>query len=243
MKTTFKKTMAALSAAAVVAASAAVMATPVSAAPSATLTAANVTVTMEELVANDYVVAVPITTEGLTEAWTTLQVCAELSDGLTYNDCYADCRCSMFAALPDNAPHVWIAAAWDETKTKIVSEFCTVEVKVTADAQPGDSFPIVLNNVSPSGDNGAFTSVNGDGTYTMANGSVTIAAEETQPETQAPSEAPATDAPTAAPTATATKAPAKSTSSPKTGDALPIAGVAAAVAVIGGVALVSKKRK
>ena len=48
----------------------------------------------------------------------------------------------------------------------------------------------------------------------------------------------------ATPAATTTKkAAAASTSSPKTGDALPIAGVAVAVAVIGGVALVSKKRK
>ena len=51
---------------------------------------------------------------------------------------------------------------------------------------------------------------------------------------------------TAAPVATKTntnKGGAKSTSSPKTGDALPVAGVAVAVAVIGGVALVAKKRK
>lgn len=251
MKTTFKKTMAALSAAAVVAASAAVMATPVSAAaPSGTVTVATVTVTLEELQANDYKVAVPITVEGLTGGWTGLQVNTILGSGLTYKaPIKNDCGAPVLAPAWDGVENLWLAATTDTAID--YPEFATITVVVSEDAQPGDFYSINASNVAPSGAAADFKNGNEDGTYTTVNGGVQIAEiptepetqPETQPETDAPTNAPATDAPTAAPTATATKAPAKSTSSPKTGDALPIAGVAAAVAVIGGVALVSKKRK
>ena len=62
MKTTFKKTMAALSAAAVVAASAAVMAVPASAA-GATVTISSVTLTLDELKAANYEVTLPVTVD------------------------------------------------------------------------------------------------------------------------------------------------------------------------------------
>ena len=77
-------------------------------------------------------------------------------------------------------------------------------------------------------------------------GTITIVEDPTEPTTEAttaaPTATPVAATTTAAKVATPTK-PAKSTSSPKTGDALPVAGVAVAVAVIGGVALVAKKRK
>ena len=73
-------------------------------------------------------------------------------------------------------------------------------------------------------------------------GTITIVADATDAPTEAPTTAPVATGTTAA-TTTTKKAAAKSTSSPKTGDALPVAGVAVAVAVIGGVALVAKKRK
>ena len=137
----------------------------------------------------------------------------------------------------------------------------TFDVKDT-DIQPGDVYTITAADTGRDGTKAQFENVNGDGGLTTAvSGAIVVKGE---PTTEEPTtEAPTTEAPvvtteaatTAAPKATTTakaatpattttkKAAAASTSSPKTGDALPIAGVAVAVAVIGGVALVSKKRK
>ena len=71
MKSTFKKALAAVSAAAVVATSAAVF-TAVPADAIGGLAIAGVTVTMDELQANNYLVTVPVTINGNTDGWDAL---------------------------------------------------------------------------------------------------------------------------------------------------------------------------
>ncbi|MDY2510625.1 MAG: LPXTG cell wall anchor domain-containing protein, partial [Ruminococcus callidus] len=61
--------------------------------------------------------------------------------------------------------------------------------------------------------------------------------------TTTPTTTPATTPARATTAKTTTKKVTGSTSSPKTGSMIPVAGAVAAIAVIGGVALVSKKRK
>lgn len=240
MKTTFKKTMAALSAAAVVAASAAVMAVPTSAA-GATVDIADVTLTLDELKAANYEVTLAISVDS---NWTKLCYGAEMGDGLTYVSCSA---MPGGAAVEENGA-IWFAGA-AASPTKADFGAGEVTVKVTEDAAEGDVYTVKGLSVAPAGNSAEFANTSeSDETYTPAviDGVITIAAAETEAPTTtaAPeTEAPATTTTTAAPVATTIKDPAKSTSSPKTGDALPIAGVAAAVAVIGGVAFVAKKRK
>lgn len=241
MKTTFKKTMAALSAAAVVAASAAVMAVPASAAP-ATVTISSVTMTLDELKAANYEVTLEISAD---TNWTKLAFGAKVGEGLTYvsSDAMAG------GAAVENGGAIWYAgASQSPVKVDKNSYAGEVTVKVTEDAAPGDTFTVEGLTVAPAGNSAEFADVSAgtEGVPAVISGVITIAADETETTTEAPTtttEAPATTTTTAAPVATTTKAPAKSTSSPKTGDALPIAGVAAAVAVIGGVAFVAKKRK
>lgn len=156
--------------------------------------------------------------------------------------------------------------AYDAAKKGATVAYLTFDVKDT-DIQPGDVYTITAAATGRDGTKAQFENVNGDGGLTTpVSGAIVVKGEPTteEPTTEAPTtEAPTTEAPvvttaaatTAAPKATTTakaatpaatttkKAAAASTSSPKTGDALPIAGVAVAVAVIGGVALVSKKRK
>ena len=71
MKSTFKKALAAVSAAAVVATSAAVF-TAIPADAIGSLAIAGVTVTMDELQANNYLVTVPVTINGNTDGWDAL---------------------------------------------------------------------------------------------------------------------------------------------------------------------------
>ena len=147
----------------------------------------------------------------------------------------------------------------------------TFTFTVPSSAQPGDVYPITMAATSNGGVAGGIDTLDGTGKidYALVDGYIKIKEEETTTTTTTTTAAPATT--TAAPAtttgkkATTTAAPATTTgkkatttakaatpsksngatskSSPKTGDVLPIAGVAAAIAVVGGVALASKKRK
>lgn len=241
MKTTFKKTMAALSAAAVVAASAAVMAVPASAA-GATVTISSVTLTLDELKAANYEVTLPVTVDA---AYTKLAYGMKIGDGLTF----VSAKAMAGGAAVEEAGSIWVAGASASAVDPADAPTCgKVTVKVTDAAAPGDTFTVEGLSVAPAGNSAEYANVEAgveNSVPTVVSGVITIAAEESETTTEAPTTTTAaeTTTTTAAPVATTTKAPAKSTSSPKTGDALPIAGVAAAVAVIGGVAFVAKKRK
>lgn len=250
MKTTLKKTMAALSAAAVVAASAAVMAVPASAAE-CTISVGSQTVTLKELAAANYQVNLPISSSA---DLTNVSFGLKLNDGLKFVESEASGKGSA-VAVENNGFVFWpFAYANAQMKPLPAGQIGYIIVEVPDSAEAGQTFTITA--VAEDADGTATTWANGGtgdkGTPSMVNGVITIAADPTEAPaptetpTEAPSEAPATEAPVATGTTAATttkKAAAKSTSSPKTGDALPVAGVAVAVAVIGGVALVSKKRK
>jgi len=241
MKTTLKKTMAALSAAAVVAASAAVMAVPTSAA-GVSLTMGSKTLTLAELKADNYEVTLPI---GVTDKINSVGFGVTLGDGLSY------------VKLKGSVEGATVMAAASESGNFIFAPFAYASVPLEAvggqiaeSAKPGDTFTLSIDGKDSDGVETSYkngetgeTGVPGSGA-----GTITIVEDPTEPTTEATTAAPtatpvAATTTTAAKVATTTKKPAKSTSSPKTGDALPVAGVAVAVAVIGGVALVAKKRK
>lgn len=238
MKTTFKKTIAAMSAAAVVAASAAVMAVPASAASSAVVTVNSVEVTLEELAASNYEVTMPITVAN-SDGYTTMGFTMLLPDTLTYVLAEPNKGTSGVVA---SGNRVWFAVMSGNALTS--SDVGYLTVGVPKDAAEGDVYTVEALNEDSDGAPAPFGKDGVDvGMSAVNGGTITIVA--------APTEAPTTEAPTttAAPTATpvtttaATTTKKPTTGSPKTGDALPVAGVAVAVAVIGGVALVSKKRK
>ncbi len=249
MKTTLKKTMAALSAAAVVAASAAVMAVPASAADQA-ISAGTVTLTLSELKAANYEVTVPISASAELSA---VDFGMKLADGLTYVDAGSSTKASAAAAHANG--FVWMPYSYGSADMSNIKagQIAYLTVTVTEDAQAGDEFAITVTNENAKGVHTTAGHFDADGKlvtdeFTPVAGAIIITEDPTEapttttaaPETTA---APATTAATTAKVATATTKKATSTSSPKTGDALPVAGVAVAVAVIGGVALVSKKRK
>lgn len=268
MKTTLKRTMAALSAAAIVATSAAVLAVPTSAA-GGTATIGTVEVTVEEAKAGQ--IKVPVSVDNnfvklsLGAEWDTSELdCTSIkcnSSSLALKFAYSEAY--DFAWLPflsTDADRDGNVLAYDTANGATVA-YLIFDIK-DADIQPGDTYTITAADTGRDGTKAQFENVNGDGGLTTAvSGAIVVKCE---PTTEEPTtEAPTTEAPvvtteaatTAAPKATTTakaatpattttkKKAAASTSSPKTGDALPIAGVAVAVAVIGGVALVSKKRK
>lgn len=268
MKTTLKRTMAALSAAAIVATSAAVLAVPTSAA-GGTATIGTVEVTVEEAKAGQ--IKVPVSVDNnfvklsLGAEWDTSELdCTSIkcnSSSLALKFAYSEAY--DFAWLPflsTDADRDGNVLAYDTANGATVA-YLIFDIK-DADIQPGDTYTITAADTGRDGTKAQFENVNGDGGLTTAvSGAIVVKGE---PTTEEPTtEAPTTETPvvttaattTAAPKATTTakaatpaatttkKAAAASTSSPKTGDALPIAGVAVAVAVIGGVALVSKKRK
>lgn len=268
MKTTLKRTMAALSAAAIVATSAAVLAVPTSAA-GGTATIGTVEVTVEEAKAGK--IQVPVSVDNnfvklsLGAEWNTSELTCTSVKG-------TQSTLALKFALSTEHDFAWLpflstdadldgnVLAYDVANGATVA-YLTFDVSDT-DIQPGDVYTITATATGRDGTKAQYENVNGDGGLTTpVSGAIVVKGEET---TEAPTtEAPTTEAPvvttaaatTAAPKATTTakaatpattttkKAAAASTSSPKTGDALPIAGVAVAVAVIGGVALVSKKRK
>lgn len=253
MKTTLKKTMAALSAAAVVAASAAVMAVPASAADQA-ISAGTVTMTLSELKAANYEVTVPISASA--------DLCAvdfgmKLADGLTYVDAGSSTKASAAAAHANG--FVWMPYSFGSADMSNIKagQIAYLTVTVTEDAKAGDEYAITITNENAKGVHTTAGHFDADGKmitdeFAPVAGAIIIT-EDATTTTAAPTTttaAPATTtaaakttAATTAKVATATTKKAASTSSPKTGDALPVAGVAVAVAVIGGVALVSKKRK
>ena len=268
MKTTLKRTMAALSAAAIVATSAAVLAVPTSAA-GGTATIGTVEVTVEEAKAGQ--IKVPVSVDNnfvklsLGAEWDTSELdCTSIkcnSSSLALKFAYSEAY--DFAWLPflsTDADRDGNVLAYDTANGATVA-YLIFDIK-DADIQPGDVYTITAAATGRDGTKAQFENVNGDGGLTTpVSGAIVVKGE---PTTEEPTtEAPTTEAPvvtteaatTAAPKATTTakaatpattttkKKAAASTSSPKTGDALPIAGVAVAVAVIGGVALVSKKRK
>ena len=260
--------MAALSAAAIVATSAAVLAVPTSAA-GGTATIGTVEVTVEEAKAGQ--IKVPVSVDNnfvklsLGAEWDTSELdCTSIkcnSSSLALKFAYSEAY--DFAWLPflsTDADRDGNVLAYDTANGATVA-YLIFDIK-DADIQPGDTYTITAADTGRDGTKAQFENVNGDGGLTTAvSGAIVVKGE---PTTEEPTtEAPTTEAPvvtteaatTAAPKATTTakaatpattttkKAAAASTSSPRTGDALPIAGVAVAVAVIGGVALVSKKRK
>ena len=260
--------MAALSAAAIVATSAAVLAVPTSAA-GGTATIGTVEVTVEEAKAGQ--IKVPVSVDNnfvklsLGAEWDTSELdCTSIkcnSSSLALKFVYSEAY--DFAWLPflsTDADRDGNVLAYDTANGATVA-YLIFDIK-DADIQPGDTYTITAADTGRDGTKAQFENVNGDGGLTTAvSGAIVVKGE---PTTEEPTtEAPTTEAPvvtteaatTAAPKATTTakaatpattttkKKAAASTSSPKTGDALPIAGVAVAVAVIGGVALVSKKRK
>lgn len=268
MKTTLKRTMAALSAAAIVATSAAVLAVPTSAA-GGTATIGTVEVTVEEAKAGQ--IKVPVSVDNnfvklsLGAEWNTSELTCTSVKG-------TQSTLALKFALSTEHDFAWLpflstdadldgnVLAYDVANGATVA-YLTFDVS-DADIEPGDVYTITATATGRDGTKAQYENVNGDGGLTTpVSGAIVVKGEETTEEPT--TEAPTTEAPvvtteaatTAAPKATTTakaatpaatttkKAAAASTSSPKTGDALPIAGVAVAVAVIGGVALVSKKRK
>lgn len=270
MKTTLKRTMAALSAAAIVATSAAVMAVPTSAA-GGTATIGTVEVTVDEAKAGQ--IQVPVTVDNnfvklsLGAEWNTDELDCTSIEGtqsslalkFAYSNEYDFAWLPFLSTSADRDGNV---LAYDAAKKGTTVAYLIFDVKDT-DIQPGDVYTITATATGRDGTQGQYENVNGDGGLTTpVSGAIVIKGEATTEEptteeatTETPAEtttaaettkaAETTTAKAATPGATTTtkKAAAASTSSPKTGDALPIAGVAVAVAVIGGVALVSKKRK
>ena len=262
--------MAALSAAAIVATSAAVLAVPTSAA-GGTATIGTVEVTVEEAKAGK--IQVPVSVDNnfvklsLGAEWNTSELTCTSVKGTqsTLALKFALSTEHDFAWLPflsTDADLDGNVLAYDVANGATVA-YLTFDVS-DADIEPGDVYTITATATGRDGTKAQYENVNGDGGLTTpVSGAIVVKGEETteEPTTEAPvvtTEAPVVTtaaATTAAPKATTTakaatpaatttkKAAAASTSSPKTGDALPIAGVAVAVAVIGGVALVSKKRK
>ena len=260
--------MAALSAAAIVATSAAVLAVPTSAA-GGTATIGTVEVTVEEAKAGK--IQVPVSVDNnfvklsLGAEWNTSELTCTSVKG-------TQSTLALKFALSTEHDFAWLpflstdadldgnVLAYDVANGATVA-YLTFDVS-DADIEPGDVYTITATATGRDGTKAQYENVNGDGGLTTpVSGAIVVKGEETTEEPT--TEAPTTEAPvvttaattTAAPKATTTakaatpaatttkKAAAASTSSPKTGDALPIAGVAVAVAVIGGVALVSKKRK
>lgn len=236
MKTTLKKTMAALSAAAVVAASAAVMAIPTSAA-GMSLTIGSATLTESELKAADYKVTLPI---GSTAEFNSVGVGVTLQDGLSYVKKGMKVTADGASGLPvESNGFVFMPFSYATVPLEALpaGQFAQITVQVPSTAKAGDVFNLTIAGKDSDGTVMEYKNgVTGEtGEAGSGAGTITIVADAT--------DAPVATGTTAATTTTKKAAAAKSTSSPKTGDALPVAGVAVAVAVIGGVALVAKKRK
>ncbi len=236
MKTTFKKTLAAVSAAAVVAASAAVMAVPASAA--STVSIGTTTISYDDLVAADGVVEVSVSA-GSSSA---LAFGFALPEAVTYTDC-------------STAPQIWTVAEgssfnWYAGSDSRSGRTCDPTLTLVVDIDAVDDYIDTASGVTDGNTltlpiTGVSTDANGKGGYVdddtdvaVSDGAIVITwtAETTTTTTEAEEEETTTT--TTATVTTSTGSPATGESSP-----LPIAGVVVAVAVIGGVAVVSKKRK
>lgn len=321
MKSTFKKALAAVSAAAVVATSAAVF-TAVPADAIGGLAVAGVTVTMDELQANNYLVTVPVTINSNTDGWDALAfglswntseiTYSSNSRGGLLGDAYINQNIEISGSGLQLTPEengAWIAYASTPSATGpsyVVGDGTIINVifKVNENAQPGDIYSIGSPAVSFDGASTPLVQHSPDAStapasegYIKIDGPVTTTTEATTTTTTtteatttttttttAAATTTTTTTTTAKPTtttttttsaaattttttttaaatttkaatttsaATTTKKAAQqttkkntgSTSSPRTGSMIPVAGAVAAIAVIGGVALVSKKRK
>ncbi|MCI7258190.1 MAG: hypothetical protein MR466_02015 [Ruminococcus sp.] len=159
MKSTFKKALAAVSAAAVVATSAAVF-TAVPADAIGGLAIAGVTVTMDELKANNYLVTVPVTINGNSDGWDALAFGMSWNTSeITYSsntrggllgDAYINQNIEISGSglqlTPDGAG-AWIAYASTPSATGpsyVVGDGTIINVifKVNENAQPGDIYYI-----------------------------------------------------------------------------------------------------
>lgn len=321
MKSTFKKALAAVSAAAVVATSAAVF-TAVPADAIGGLAIAGVTVTMDELQANNYLVTVPVTINSNTDGWDALAfglswntseiTYSSNSRGGLLGDAYINQNIEISGSGLQLTPEengAWIAYASTPSATGpsyVVGDGTIINVtfKVNENAQPGDiyyidspavsfdgaSTPLVQHSpdVSTAPASQGYIKIDGAVTTTTeatttttttteatttttttttaaatttttttttakptTTTTTTTSAAATTTTTTTTAAATTTKAATTTSAATTTKKAAQqttkkntgSTSSPKTGSMIPVAGAVAAIAVIGGVALVSKKRK
>ena len=184
--------------------------------------------------------------------WFTATTLPPFSVALTYVDLEASVKkATCLAATNDAGNFVFAPFAYATVPLKAVSgQIAAITVEVSKDAKAGDTFTLSIDGKDSDGVETSYKNgETGDsGVPGGGAGTITIAEDPTEPTTEATTAAPtatpvAATTTTAAKVATTTKKQAKSTSSPKTGDALPVAGVAVAVAVIGGVALVAKKRK
>ncbi len=237
-KTRFKKTLAVVSAAAVVAASAAVMAVPASA-DDGTVAFGNVTMTLSELEAAGGVVEVPVTCD---VEYHTIAFGYWLDEGVTLSD-WANgavyiAKNGQFNWFTLSSAKAFSAGTVDTVSFNVVAEVGTYYITPQHEDYNGND----MSDLNASTD---FTLVTGSITITEDAEETTTEAEETTTEAE---ETTTTTAAVATATATTAAESSSSTttttsSSPATGEALPIAGVCVAVAVIGGVALVSKKRK
>ena len=201
-----------------------------------------------ELKAANYQVTLPI---GVTDSINSVGFGVTLGEGLTYVDLEASVKkATCLAATNDAGNFVFAPFAYATVPLKAVSgQIAAITVEVSKDAKAGDTYTLSIDGKDSDGVETSYKNgETGDsGVPGGGAGTITIVEDPTEPTTEAttaaPTATPVAATTTAAKVATATKKAAKSTSSPKTGDALPVAGVAVAVAVIGGVALVAKKRK
>ena len=295
MKSTFKKALAAVSAAAVVATSAAVF-TAVPAQAVNTPSIGQVTVTLDELQANNYLVTVPVYIAGNTDGWDSIAFGVQWNtDELTYSKGVAGA--SVLGAMGEgiqvsgsgfqlNPAGIggWITYATTPTgdgPTYVTGDGSVLNLtfKVTENAQPGDIYyidglersydgayvPKVTHGseVVTGAPSQGYIQIEGvqttttEATTTTTTTTTTTAKPTTTTTTTTSAAATTTTTATTTKAATTTSAATTtkkaaqqttkkntgSTSSPKTGSMIPVAGAVAAIAVIGGVALVSKKRK
>lgn len=228
MKTRFKKTLAVVSAAAVVAASAAVMAVPASA-DDGTVAFGNVTMTLSELEAAGGVVEVPVTCD---VEYHTVAFGYWLDEGVTLSD-----WTSGGVYIAKNGQFNWFT--FSSAKSFSAGTIDIVSFNVVAEV---GTYYITPQHEDYNGND--MSDLNASTDFTLVTGSITITedAEETTTTTAAVATATTTTT-TAAESSSSSSTTTTTSSSPATGEALPIAGVCVAVAVIGSVALVSKKRK
>lgn len=195
MKTTLKRTMAALSAAAIVATSAAVLAVPTSAA-GGTATIGTVEVTVEEAKAGQ--IKVPVSVDNnfvklsLGAEWDTSELdCTSIkcnSSSLALKFAYSEAY--DFAWLPflsTDADRDGNVLAYDTANGATVA-YLIFDIK-DADIQPGDTYTITAADTGRDGTKAQFENVNGDGGLTTAvSGAIVVKGEPTteEPTTEAP---------------------------------------------------------
>lgn len=149
MKTTLKKTMAALSAAAVVAASAAVMAVPTSAA-GVSLTMGSKTLTLAELKADNYEVTLPI---GVTDKINSVGFGVTLGDGLSYVKLKGSVEgATVMAAASESGNFIFAPFAYASVPLEAVGgQIAEIKVKVSESAKPGDTFTLSIDGKDSDG--------------------------------------------------------------------------------------------